>query len=99
MAITVTVKTTNGIATSIARIKRKLSAVPRRAYKEWLRLTPVRSGKARRNTKLRGKNTIHANYEYAHKLDEGYSKQAPDGMSKPTEEFIQKEVQTILRRK
>ena len=99
MAISVTIKTTNDMSRSLARIKRKLLAVPRQAYKEWLKLTPVRSGKARRSTKFRGKNTIHANYEYAHKLDEGYSKQAPDGMSKPTEEFIQKEVQKILRRK
>lgn len=51
-------------------------------------ITPVRSGNARRNTRLQG-DEIVANYPYAKRLDEGYSKQAPNGMTKPTEAKIQ----------
>lgn len=51
-------------------------------------ITPIRSGNARRNTRLVG-DTITANYPYAQRLDTGYSKQAPQGMSKPTEKKIQ----------
>lgn len=40
-------------------------------------------GNARRKTVLKG-NEIQANYPYAKRLEEGYSSQAPDGMTKPT---------------
>lgn len=99
MSISVTVKTTNRIANSTARIQRKLATIPRRAYKEWLKNTPVRTGNARRSTKFRRKDTIEAQYAYAKRLDEGYSKQSPDGMSKPTGDFIQREVDRIMRGK
>lgn len=59
--------------------------------------TPKRSGNARRNTSARG-NTILADYPYAGRLDEGYSKQAPNGMSKPTLEHFQKLVNERTRR-
>ena len=54
-----------------------------------LKGTPRDSGNARRNTKLSG-NTILAQYPYAGRLDDGYSSQAPDGMSNPTAEYISK---------
>lgn len=57
-------------------------------------VTPIRSGNARRNT-LRNKNEIEANYPYARRLDDGYSRQARDGMTKPTiahmQEWIKKQ--------
>lgn len=40
-------------------------------------------GNARRKTILRG-NEVQANYPYAQRLEEGYSSQAPDGMTEPT---------------
>lgn len=95
--ITYTVK--NNITSSVGRIKAKLNDIPRRAYKEWLANTPIKTGNARRSTKFRGKNTISAEYAYAGRLDQGYSKQSPDGMSKPTEQFIQDEISRILARK
>lgn len=49
--------------------------------------TPKLSGNARRNTKLSG-NKILAQYAYAQRLDKGYSGKAPDGMTKPTEEYM-----------
>ena len=59
------------------------------------RITPKDTGNARSKTKTR-KLTIEANYAYAGKLDEGYSRQAPQGMSEPTiaelEKIINSEV-------
>jgi hypothetical protein len=40
--------------------------------------------------------TIYASYPYAQRLDEGWSRQSPDGMTKPTEDFIQKRYAQIL---
>jgi hypothetical protein len=58
------------------------------AYDYFKRETPIRSGNARSNTRLMG-DEIWADYAYAQRLDEGYSSQAPQGMTKPTEKFIQ----------
>ena len=49
--------------------------------------TPVRSGNARSHTFQSG-NIIEADYPYAQRLDNGWSKQAPDGMSKPTIAYV-----------
>jgi len=96
MAITLTV--TDNITTSLKRIKAKLKLLPQEAYKEFVKETPIRSGRARRSTKLNG-NVINANYPYAKRLDEGYSDQSPDGMTTPTEAFIKKRVKQILKGK
>lgn len=66
------------------------------AYEHFREITPIRSGNARQNTNLQG-NRIFADYPYAERLDQGYSKQAPEGMTKPTEEFIKKLVDTKVR--
>jgi hypothetical protein len=104
MSVTLTVNT---MSASLKRIQRKLDKVPKEAYKEFVKNTPVKTGNARRNTKLRG-NTIEANYQYAQVLDKGRhmtprglrgSEQAPQGMSKPTEEFIQKRITQIIKAK
>lgn len=86
----------DNITSSIKRVIAKLKLVPQDAFKEFVKDTPIRSGNARRNTKLNG-STIEANYAYAKRLDEGWSNQSPDGMTKPTEAFVQKRVATILR--
>jgi hypothetical protein len=95
------------MSASLKRIQRKLDKVPKEAYKEFVKNTPVKTGNARRNTKLRG-NTIEAKYQYAQVLDKGRhmtprglrgSEQAPQGMSKPTEEFIQKRITQIIKAK
>ena len=61
------------------------------AYDYFKAKTPIRSGNARRNTKLRNK-TIHAEYHYAGRLDEGYSNQARNGMTDPTVDFVVSEI-------
>lgn len=66
------------------------------AYKHFRDKTPVRTGNARRNTTLKG-DEIQANYPYAARLDQGYSPQAPQGMTKPTEQFIQEYIKKQTR--
>lgn len=65
--------------------------IAKEAYKKFVELTPVNKGNARRNTKLQG-NEIVADYPYATRLEEGYSKQAPQGMSEPTIEYIREHI-------
>lgn len=65
------------------------------AYKTFKDKTPIRSGNARNKTKLRG-NTIDANYPYAQRLEEGYSKQAKNGMTEPTINNIRNYVYATL---
>jgi len=93
-----TVNVNNKISADLKRRQKLLSQVPRLAYSKWIQTTPIKSGNARRRTKLQ-KETIVAAYPYAQRLDEGYSKQAPQGMSKPVGDFIQKLVNRILRKR
>ena len=53
--------------------------------------TPIDRGNARRNTR-KTKTTIVGDYPYAARLDEGWSKQAPKGMTEPTVEYIEKDL-------
>jgi hypothetical protein len=85
------------ITGDITKLKRELGAVPKAAVTEYQKLTPVKSGNARRKTTLQG-NTIKANYPYAQRLDEGYSKQAPKGMTKPWELWLQKHLDKLMKR-
>jgi hypothetical protein len=77
------------------------------AYKFFVAQTPVRSGNARRNTALASmkdsktglsKATIEGDYPYAQRLDEGYSKQAPSGMTAPTERYIERRLDELVRK-
>jgi hypothetical protein len=95
MKTTYTVK--NTLTPSIKRIQKQLSQVPDQAFKFWESRTPIRSGNARRSTSLQG-DTIKANYPYATRLDEGWSKQAPQGMSKPTDKFVAALIKRIMRK-
>jgi hypothetical protein len=58
------------------------------AYKVFLKNTPYRSGNAYNNTNLE-RNDIVADYPYAVRLDNGWSKLKPQGMSAPTIQFLQ----------
>lgn len=94
-----TFKVNNKLTTILKNVKKELAGLPKEALKVFIANTPIRSGNARRNTKLKSRNVINARYPYAQRLDEGYSKQSPDGMVKPTQEFIQKRLQQIAKRK
>lgn len=92
------VKVTNKITPSANRIHARFDDLPKDAHKHWKSITPVRSGNARRRTRLQG-SKIKADYNYAVPLDKGWSKQAPQGMSKPTLEYIKKRIARHILRK
>ena len=60
-------------------------------------ITPVKSGNARRKTTTQGKSIV-SDYAYAGRLDTGYSRQAPKGMSGPTIKYIQDKAATKIGR-
>jgi hypothetical protein len=78
--------------------QKQLAKVPGDAFTFFKAHTPIRTGNARANTFLK-KDTIVGAYPYAQRLDDGYSKQAPDGMSRPTEAYIKKRLDAIMKRK
>lgn len=83
---------------SLSGIAKRMSKLPKDAYDYWKSITPIRSGNARRRTRLQG-NKIKADYNYAVPLDKGGSKQAPRGMSEPTDKYIKQRIaQHILRK-
>jgi hypothetical protein len=86
------------ISTSVKKKIAQLDAVPGQAFTFFKAHTPIRTGNARSRTVLK-KDTIIAAYPYAQPLDEGRSRQAPDGMTKPTEAFVQKTTDKIMKRK
>lgn len=90
-------KTQDSLTPNLERITRELARVPQQAADYFISVTPKRSGNARSQTKL-VKETIVANYPYAQRLDNGWSRQAPNGMTKPTEQFIDRLVQKIIRK-
>jgi hypothetical protein len=60
--------------------------------------TPIRSGNAKNRTKQEGKLKIGARYPYAGRLDEGWSKQAPKGMTEPSSDKFEKSVGNYIKR-
>lgn len=72
-------------------------AVMKTLYPYYRNKTPIRSGNARNRTKL-NKNTINSKYDYAGKLDEGWSKQAPDGFTEPSIDQLDKLIENYIKR-
>jgi hypothetical protein len=87
----------DGITKELDTIRKQLKTFPAEATAEFIKLTPIRSGNARRKTKLQG-DTIVANYDYAKRLDTGWSKQAPDGMSEPLNKWVKNKINKIFRK-
>ena len=67
------------------------------AGRKFREVTPVRTGNARNNTYQRGE-VIAGDYAYAARLDEGWSKQAPNGMVEPTVEHFVDELNAKVGR-
>lgn len=82
---------------SLDRIQKDLRQLPADAHKFWVNQTPKKTGNARQKTKLQG-NMINADYPYAQPLDKGSSRQAPQGMSRPTEKFIKSQLDRKIRK-
>jgi hypothetical protein len=92
MAITLNMSAVSKMFDEAEKVAKTL---PKEALDYFVDSTPIRTGNARRSTRLRG-NTIDANYAYAERLDDGYSRQAPKGMSGPTEKFLQKRIDNLI---
>jgi hypothetical protein len=72
--------------------------VMKEGYKYFRNQTPIRGGNARNRTKLEKKHVIGARYGYAERLDEGWSKQSPKGMTEPTSNELDKLVGNYIKR-
>ena len=72
-------------------VRSVIDEISKDVLKEVKKNTPVRTGKAQRGWKRkfdRKGASVNNNVEYISYLDEGISKQAPQGFSKPTLEKI-----------
>jgi hypothetical protein len=87
----------DSITPSVRRIQRQLNRLPAGAHQVFVDNTPVRTGNARRRTRLTG-DTIRADYPYAQPLDRGRSRQSPQGMTRPTERWLRNELKKIMRK-
>lgn len=90
-------KVKDNVTPELQRISNALERLPKEVFDYWVKTTPKRTGNARRSTDLKG-DTIHANYPYAERLNEGYSKQAPQGIVEPVEQFIERRLKQIMRK-
>lgn len=71
-------------------------AIVKAGYPVFVEHTPIKSGNARRHT-IKNSDSIQANYPYAKRLDEGWSKQnRPDGMVKPAVAAMRAYVQKMI---
>ena len=89
--------TRNRMGPSVGKISARFRNLPKEAYRYWRGVTPKKSGNARRKTRLSG-TEIQARYPYAKRLDEGWSRQAPDGMFAPTVKHIQRITKRYMRK-
>ena len=87
----------DSLSPSLKALKTELNKVPKQTYDYWVKVTPKDTGNARRNTTL-NKDVINARYAYAERLDDGWSRQARNGMSKPTEKYFVALVKRIMKK-
>jgi hypothetical protein len=64
----------NGFTPAVKKINTALAALPAQGVKEFQALTPEDTGNARRRTQLQNKEIV-ADYPYAQRLDQNWSKQ------------------------
>ena len=68
-------------------------------YRYFRRITPKKSGNARSKTDYDQRNLIiEADYPYAARLDTGWSKQAPRGMTEPSVKHLESQITKNFRR-
>ena len=83
------------------KIDNVVNTTTEESYEFFKKKTPIKSGNARRKTSYReqpNSATINAKYDYAQRLDDGWSKQAPKGMSEPTVNFLRRKLGRGFRR-
>ena len=86
------------ITPMLRRQRQALKQFPAQALDEFVDLTPVRTGNARSRTRLVNNDTIVADYPYAERLDDGWSRQAPRGMTQPFEAWVRRWVTRVFGR-
>jgi hypothetical protein len=79
----------SNVAKTMNEYSKLAKTVAKKTYTYFRDITPERTGNAKRRTRLKD-TTITADYNYASKLDEGYSRQAPEGMTGPSIDFMEK---------
>jgi hypothetical protein len=87
---------TSALNTKLNKVQQGLAALPQQTLDEFKKNTPIRSGNARRRTKLSGQS-IEADYAYAQRLNEGWSRQAPQGMVEPTLKWLRNRIKQLAR--
>ena len=87
-------RVSNNIGRRLDKIKTDLAQLPADAHTKFVSITPIDTGNARRSTALRG-TAIDANYAYAQRLNTGWSKQAPNGMTDDTIDFIRDQIRKM----
>lgn len=80
-------RTSNNIGRRAAQLQKEFGNIKRGAHKVFKEKTPIDTGNARSKTELKG-NEIQGNYPYSVRLQNGYSRQAPDGMRDDTIDWI-----------
>ncbi len=78
-------------------IKVLQESLPKVATDAFRKNTPIRTGNARRKTRQSGMS-VKASYPYATNLEKGSSRQAREGMSKPTSRTLNKYLKRELRK-
>lgn len=84
-----------------SKTRKRLDDLNDEALEKFKDLTPIDTGRARKNTRLKERNdkaTIEGRYPYAQRLDKGWSRQAPEGMTKPFADWWKKRVKQIVRK-
>jgi hypothetical protein len=87
-------KLSNNIDKRVVKLEKEFDKIVDAAHKKFVEVTPIDTGNAKSKTDLRG-NEIQANYDYAVKLQEGASRQAPTGMRDKTIEHIRNIIKKI----
>jgi len=87
----------NTMSRSLSKLEKVLEDLPEKAYDTWVDATPKRSGNARQKTRLKS-DTIHADYAYANRLNQGSSRQAPKGMSEVTDRALELHLKKNMRK-
>ena len=74
--------TSNNIDRRLKKLQTDLGRIPGQAHRYFQSITPIDTGNARRSTDLVN-TSIVADYDYANRLNTGYSRQAPAGTRPP----------------
>lgn len=80
------IKVDENITQMLSTLTTRADRVVKKTYEYFVAVTPRRTGNAGRKTKLvpqGSSSVIQANYAYATQLDQGASRQAPQGMVQP----------------